>query len=742
MDEILFKVGGMTCTLCSSKLENRLGRISGIKEAKVNYSTEITSVTYDKNLCSREEIFKAVNSSGFFIDDEDGRESAKYFKRLKNQIIIGFILLAPLMISMISCWMYDLSHIIDPKYNYKITLWLGSIRYKLALLHNWRFQILVITPIQFIIGFQFYKNAFYSILSRSPGMDLLVSVGTLATYGYGLYIALKGPAFNTNFYFEAGGMIILFVLLGKYIEALAKKKTSNSIEALIRLQPKTARIVTEKGEIEKNIEDIEIGEVVVIYPGEVIPIDGKVISGESFIDESMITGESNPVRKKKGDVVAAGTLNGMGNFKAVITKNAEDTVLSSIIHLVEEAQVSKPDIQKLTDKISRIFVPAVLVIALGTFCFWYFYVYNTSSLYVEKAVLLSVSVLVVSCPCALGIAIPMAVSLGMGVSASNGIFIKNVQALQDLYKIDTIVFDKTGTLTEGRCSVHEFIRTYMNCKYSDDEIIIFSASLEQKSEHSFGKAIFRYSAKKNLKLVEPEKFQIMAGKGIWGIVNGKEIRIGNNKIVHVPEEYVHEENNTVFTHVYVEIDGKLEAVFKIDNDIKSGAAETIQVLKDKGVEVIMMTGDNCDIAQNIGRRLGIENVYYEMMPSDKVKIINELKEKNRFAAMVGDGINDAPALAASNVAIAIGTGADAAIQSSDITILGDDLNQIITAMDLSKRTIKKIKSNLFLAIVYNAVSIPFAVFGNLSPEVASAAMVLSSISVVLNSLGIKKYKRM
>ncbi|MGN0143561.1 MAG: HAD-IC family P-type ATPase, partial [Clostridium sp.] len=296
MENMLFKVGGMTCTLCSSKLENRLRKVSGIKQVKVNYATEITSVTYDKDLCSKEEIIKAVNSSGFFINDDEGKEYERYFRRLKNKIIIGFILLTPLMLSMISCWMYDLSLIIDPEYNSKFTMWLGGIRYKLALFHNWKFQIMIITPIQFIIGFQFYKNAFYSIISKAPGMDLLVSVSTLATYGYSLYIGLKSPVFNTNSYFESGGMIILFVMLGKYIEALAKKKTSNSIEELIRLQPKTVRVITENGEIEKKIKDIIIGEVAAIYPGEVVPVDGQVISGESFIDESMLTGESELIK--------------------------------------------------------------------------------------------------------------------------------------------------------------------------------------------------------------------------------------------------------------------------------------------------------------------------------------------------------------------------------------------------------------------------------------------------------------
>ncbi|MGN0144730.1 MAG: heavy metal translocating P-type ATPase, partial [Clostridium sp.] len=481
-----------------------------------------------------------------------------------------------------------------------------------------------------------------------------------------------------------------------------------------------------------------IGEVAAIYPGEVVPVDGQVISGESFIDESMLTGESELIKKSKGDMVSAGTLNGTGNFKVKITKYPKDTVLASIVRLVEEAQISKPNIQKITDKISRIFVPAVLIISLAVFCFWYFYVYNSSSFYIEKSILLSVSILVVSCPCALGIAIPMAVSLGMGVSASKGILIKNIQALQDIIKADTIVFDKTGTLTNGICSVNEIIRLNKESKYTDDELSILAGSLEQKSEHHLGKAICRYSMDKGLNLMEPDKFKAIVGKGVIGTVSGKKIKIGNNKLIKISEKCFKQLEDDEFINVYIEIDNKLEAMFKINNEIKKGADYTIQNLKDRGIHVIMLTGDNAKISENIGQNLGIEEIYSEMMPEDKVHIINKLKDEGRFVVMVGDGINDAPALAAANVSIAIGSGTDAAIQSSDIVILGNDLKQIIRTMNLSESTIKKIRSNLFLAIIYNIIAIPIAAFGKLTPETASTAMALSSISVVLNSLGIKR----
>ncbi|WP_238915570.1 heavy metal translocating P-type ATPase [Clostridium sp. YIM B02555] len=735
------KISGMTCTLCSNKIEHKLKKTAGIKNSTVNFSTETASIVYDDNFCNQDKINKIINSLGFAIDDEKGTESKKHLEKLKWKAIISLILISPLVLVMMICWLDNLCTILDPNYSIKLSKLIGILRYKLYFIHNWKLQILLVFPVQFIIGFDFYKNALYSIISRMPGMDLLVAVGTGATFGYSLYIAIKYPNFDgKELYFEAGAMIITFVILGKYLEALAKKRTFNSIEALSKLQPKTAKALNDTVEIEKGIEDIRIGEIVIIRPGEIIPLDGIIIQGNSAVDESMITGESTWIDKNVGDKVTGGAVNIMGSFQFKVEKIWENTVLSSIIHLVEEAQNSKPNIQKLTDKLSSIFVPFILMTSIATFCFWYFYVYHASHYYIEKPILYAVAVLVVSCPCALGIAIPTAICVGTGISSENGILIKSSQALQDACKINTMIFDKTGTLTVGRPNVEEFIKKNKESKYSEEEILTLAASLENKSEHPLGKAITDLAVKRGYILKVAEDFQSITGKGIRGIIDGKDIIIGTESFLKENKIHVIQNDNNMLTKVYVAIDDVYEGIITLNDEIKKGVKDTIDKLKHKNIEVVMVTGDGKAVSENIAKKIGIERIYSEVLPKDKGEIVKGIKKNNRFVAMVGDGINDAPALANADVAFAIGVGADVAIQSSHIVIVGNELKQIPVAIDLSKKTMNKIKINLFLALIYNAIGIPFAASGNLSPELASACMALSSISVVLNSLSLKRYK--
>lgn len=739
--KISIRISGMTCTLCSYKIESKLQKIDGIKEVIVNFSTEVGTILFDENLCSVDKIYNIINSLGFCVDDEKGTESKKYLKKLKAKVIISLLLVSPLILAMLICWIDDLCILIDPNYSNLVSKLIGSIRYKIYFIHNWKIQLALVFPVQFIIGYEFYKNALYSIVSRMVGMDLLVAIGTGSTFGYSLYTAIKQPNFDgRELYFEAGAMIIAFVLLGKYLEALAKKRTTKSIDELAKVQPKSAKVVTDYGEIEKEIENIKIGEVIAIHPGERIPLDGVIVEGNTTVDEAMITGESNWVVKKVGDQVIGGTINTLGSILFKVEKIGNNTVLASIIHLVEAAQSSKPKIQKLADKICRIFVPSILFAATLTFCFWYFYVYHGSNYYIEKPILYAVAVLVVSCPCALGLATPTAICIGTGVGAENGILFRNGQALQDACKINTIVFDKTGTLTVGSPVVEKIIKLNKNSKYSEKQLLNIAASIEKNSEHPLGKAIYQKALNTKASLKDARDFIAEAGKGVRGNLDGHEVLIGTENYLIENNIKVEKNEENKFIKIYIAIDNINEGIITLNDAIKSNVKETIDILKKKGIEVVMITGDLKSTAENIGKEVGIDKIYSQVLPKDKAKIIKELKYEKRFVAMVGDGINDAPALANADISFAIGAGTDVAIQSSDIIILGKDLSQIPVCIDLSKKTINKIKENLFLSLIYNGIAIPFAAFGKLSPELASACMALSSLSVVINSLSLKKVK--
>jgi Cu+-exporting ATPase len=737
--KVMLKISGMTCTLCSYKIENKLSKLDGISEVLVNFSTEIATILFDEEICSLDKIHKSIKALGFNVDDENGTEAQKHLQRLKLKVILSLALVSPLVFAMTICYIDNLVTLFDPNYSASISKVIGALRYKIYFIHNWKIQLLLVVPVQFIIGIDFYKNAIYSIFSRVIGMDMLVAIGTGATFGYSLYTAIKYPNFDgRQLYFEAGGMVIAFVLLGKYLEAIAKRKTTDSINALSKLQPLNARVITEDGQIEKKIEEIKAGEVIIIRPGERIPLDGIILSGSGTVNEAMITGESNLIEKKASDKVIGGTVNNLGSFTFRVEKTIEDTLLASIIHLVEEAQGSKINIQKLADKICKVFVPVVILIAVLTFIFWYFYVYHASQYYIEKPILYAVAVLVVSCPCALGLATPTAISIGTGLGAKKGILIRNGQALQDACKVDTIIFDKTGTLTLGRPVVQQIIKLNENGSYNENQLLILAASLESNSEHPLGRAIYEKAVEKGEVLKATDNFIVEPGRGVRGEIDKSDIIVGTNRYLSENNIEVPGNNEDIVNRVYIAVDGICEGLITLTDSIKENVADTIEKLKNSGIKVIMVTGDSKKVAEFIGKEIGIDKIYSEIMPDKKAKIVNELKATGGFVAMVGDGINDAPALASADISIGIGSGTDVAIQSSDIVIVGNDLSRIPIAIELSKKTMKKVRANLFLSLIYNSIAIPFAAFGKLSPEIASACMALSSLSVVINSLSIRK----
>ncbi|HAE91752.1 MAG TPA: heavy metal translocating P-type ATPase, partial [Tissierella sp.] len=541
-----------------------------------------------------------------------------------------------------------------------------------------------------------------------------------------------------EYYFEASAVIITLILLGKTFEAVAKGKTSEAIKKLIGLQPKTARIIKDGVEMDISIEKVEIGDIVVVRPGERIPVDGIVVEGNSAVDESMITGESIPIDKTVDDEVIGATINKFGTFKFRATKIGKDTVLSQIIKLVEDAQGSKAPVQRLADKIAGVFVPVVVVIALITFLGFYFIVGNFNI-----GLINAVAVLVIACPCALGLATPTAIMVGTGKGAENGILIKSGEHLERAHKIDTIVFDKTGTITKGEPEVTDII------SFNDmgrDEILRIAASVERTSEHPLGQSIVKKSEEELLKLLEPEKFMAIPGKGLKATFEGKEVFIGNRKLmsdnnisIANGEEILLKLEEEGKTAMLLSLDNKLSGILAVADKIKETSRDAIEELKNMGLDIYMITGDNERTAKAIAKEVGITNVLAEVLPENKAEVVEEIKSRGKNVGMVGDGINDAPALAAADVGFAIGTGTDVAMEAADITLMRGDLSSIVTAIRLSHRTMRTIKQNLFWAFFYNSIGIPFAALGFLDPMIAGAAMAFSSVSVVTNSLRLKKF---
>lgn len=740
--EVSMPISGMTCASCAASVERAVGKLQGVEKVSVNFATEKATVVYDTNATRISEIKQAISKAGYKaleieagqqIDEEKERRE-KEMKTLWRKFLLSAIFTVPLLyIAMGHLMGIMLPGIIEPMIN--------PLNFALV-------QMFLTIPIV-IAGNKFYSVGIKALLRKNPNMDSLIAIGTGAAVIYGLFAVVqisKGDMeYAKDLYFETAGVIITLILLGKYLEAVTKGKTSEAIKKLMGLAPKTATVIHGDQEMTIPIEEVEVGDIVLVKPGEKIPVDGVVIEGHTAIDESMLTGESIPVEKTIGDKVIGASINKNGLIKFKATKVGKDTALAQIIKLVENAQGSKAPIAKLADVISGYFVPIVIMIAILAGIAWY--ISGESTIF---SLTIFIAILVIACPCALGLATPTAIMVGTGKGAENGVLIKGGGPLETAHKIKTVVFDKTGTITEGKPKVTDIVS---NGEYDNERLLQLAASAEKGSEHPLGEAIVKAAEEKNLKMLKVVKFNAIPGHGIEVEIEGKNILLGNKKLMNERniDISLQNESDTLAsegkTPMFMAIENKLEGIVAVADVTKESSALAIKKLHEMGIKVAMITGDNRRTAEAIAKQVGIDIVLAEVLPQDKANEVKKLQENGNVVAMVGDGINDAPALAQADVGMAIGSGTDVAMESADIVLMKSDLLDVVTAIQLSKKTIRNIKQNLFWAFAYNTAGIPVAagllyIFGGpkLNPMIAAAAMAFSSVSVLLNALRLKNFK--
>lgn len=748
MDNATLKLRGMSCASCANSIEDAIRSVPGVSACSVNFGAEQASVTYDPKRTDLETIQHAVDAAGYTAqpiqeqdllaldDDAERRTRLAESRDLTRKLWVGGIISAILVIGSVPA----MTGLHVPF----IPMWL----------HNFWLQAVLTAPVQFWCGRSFYVNSWKALKRHAATMDTLIALGTSAAYFYSLFVTifpgfLIAQGLTPSVYYETAAVVITLILLGRLFENRAKGQTSEAIRKLMGLQARTARIVRNGREMEVPLAEVQLQDVILVRPGEKIPVDGEVIEGASTVDEAMVTGESMPVKKHPGDEVIGATINKTGSFKFRATRIGKDTFLAQIVKLVQQAQGSKAPIQRLADQITGWFVPAVIAVAIVTFIIWYNIMGN-----VTLALITTVGVLIIACPCALGLATPTSIMVGTGKGAENGILIKGADSLELAHKLQTIVLDKTGTLTQGKPSVTDFVT--VNGTYNSNELKLLqlAASVEHNSEHPLAEAVVQYAQSQQVELAQARDFEAIAGSGVQGYVSGWLVQIGTQRWLSElgidtqalqPQwdrlEYLGK------TVIWIAIDGKVQGIMGISDALKPSSASAVRALQRLRLEVVMLTGDNRRTAEVIAREVGIKRVIAEVRPDQKAATVQAIQSEGKVVAMVGDGINDAPALAQADVGIAIGTGTDVAIAASDITLISGDLQSIVTAIQLSRATMRNIRQNLFFAFIYNVAGIPIAAgilfpfFGwLLNPIIAGAAMAFSSVSVVTNALRLRSFQ--
>ncbi|MCU7512109.1 MAG: copper-translocating P-type ATPase [Ignavibacteria bacterium] len=740
-------VEGMTCASCVARVEKAIGKVEGVKNVAVNFATEKANFELDPSKADLSKIAEIVEDAGYKIKlpektetaqpealPEEKEEDNAFYKALKKDLLFALILTVPVFI--ISMTMdFSWFHRMFP----------ASLSHEKLMDYINKILLILTTPVVFISGKRFFTIFYNNLKHFAADMNSLVAIGTGTAYIYSLIATLfpdmiTSSGSTPHVYYDSTAVIITLILTGRFLENRAKRKTGSAIKKLLELKPKTAAVRRNGIEVTVKIDELALKDIVIVRPGEKIPSDGVIKEGLSTVDESMITGEAIPVEKGPGARVIGGTINKNGSFEFEITALGKNSVLGQIIKYVEEAQGSKAPIQKLADKIASVFVPAVVLVAFLTFIVWL--IIGGDGAF-NLALINFVAVLIIACPCALGLATPTAIMVGTGLGANHGILIKNGESLEHAHKINVIVLDKTGTITEGKPSVTDIITH----EISEDELIKTASSVESRSEHPLAQAVVDYAKARNITLGNPESFKNIPGHGIQAVIGGRAVLVGNEKLMRdyslKPGKFQEDFDRLSSlgkTIIFIAIDGGIKGLFAIEDPIKSTSKDAIRKLKSMGIKVVMLTGDNRKTAEAIARRIGVDEFRAEILPEDKAREIAKYQKEGSITAMVGDGINDAPALAQSDVGIAMGSGTDVAIETADITLLKSDLQGAVNSIQLSKRTIRTIKQNLFWAFIYNVLGIPLAALGLLNPMFAALAMSFSSVSVVTNSLRLRGVK--